>query len=226
VNVGVGLPEEVCRILHAHGALNDITLFTESGVIGGVPAPGVFFGAAIGSIQVISSAETFRMCAEKLDTAILGVLQADSEGNVNVSKRTENVRNYVGPGGFIDLTMAAKTIIFVTKWMERERLRVSGSGVRIVRPGAPKFVGRVDEITFSGQEALKAGKRVFFVTTVGVFELTARGMELIRVMPGLDLQRDILSSAMKIALPESGKIPEVERSIVSGKGFKVQLSGS
>ena len=222
VNVGVGLPEEVCRVLHRHHILDHVTLFTESGVIGGVPAPGIFFGAAVSPSRIISSAETFKMCAEKLDTAILGVLQADGEGNVNVSKRTDRISKYVGPGGFIDLTTAAKTIIFVTKWMEGEKMRRRGRCVQIIRPGKPKFVSHVDEVTFSGQEALKAGKKVFFVTTVGVFQLTGRGMELIRVMPGLDIQSDIVPTTfMKFVLPESIDIPLVDESVLTGKEFQL-----
>jgi len=224
VNIGVGLPEEVCRVLHEAGILGVITLFTESGVIGGVPAPGIFFGAAVGSERIISSAETFRMCPEKLDVTVLGVLQADSQGNVNVSKRTDKLTKYVGPGGFIDLTSAAKTIIFVTKWMEGEKLAVESGRVRVVQPGKTKFVEAVDEITMNGQEQLKAGKKVFYVTTRGLFQLTARGMELIRIMPGVDLQRDLLATTeMRVALPEQGSIPEVEAPIVTGKNYALKM---
>jgi propionate CoA-transferase len=224
VNIGVGLPEEVCRVLHEAGIMNEITLFTESGVIGGVPAPGIFFGAAVRSERIISSAETFRMCPEKLDVTVLGVLQADSLGNVNVSKRTDRLYNYVGPGGFIDLTSAAKTIIFITKWMEGEKLAVEAGRVRVVQPGKPKFGDSVDEITMNGQEVLKAGKKVFYVTTRGLFQLTERGMELVRVMPGIDVERDIVATTkMKIVLPEQDSVPVVEEPIVTGKGYRLRM---
>lgn len=225
VNVGVGLPEVVCGEIQRHDLFKHITLFTESGVFGGVPAPGVFFGAAVSPERILSSAETFKISAEQLDTTILGVLQADSEGNVNVSKRTDRISRYVGPGGFIDLTTAAKTIIFVTKWMEGERMRLNGPRIEILKRGKCKFVSRVDEVTFSGQEAVKAGKNVYFATTVGVFRLTERGLELVRVMPGIDLQQDILAATTaKILLPESGEIPRVEESILTGKGFALCLA--
>ncbi len=224
VNIGVGMPEEVCLVLHRHGILEHITLFTESGVIGGVPAPGIFFGAAVNPSRIISSAEVFRMCEERLDTAIVGALQADSDGNVNVSKRAERISSYVGPGGLIDLTTAAKTVIFVTKWMEGEKIRLAGPRVRIVEAGKPKFVSRVDEVTFSGKEALKAGKQVYYVTTVGVFQLTERGMELSRVMPGLDIQSDIMTTtSMSIVPPETRSVPLVEESILNDKGFQLRL---
>ena len=47
VNFGVGMPEEVSRLLYDGGLFHDMTGFTESGVFGGVAAPGVFFGAGI-----------------------------------------------------------------------------------------------------------------------------------------------------------------------------------
>ncbi len=223
VNIGVGMPEEVCRVLYMAGILDHVTLFTESGVIGGVPAPGIFFGAAIGAKKVISSAETFRMCAERLDATVLGVLQADSGGNVNVSKRTDKLRNYVGPGGFIDLTSAAKTVLFVTKWMEGEKVAMQAGKLRYLQRGKVKFGDGVDEVTMNGAEALKAGKKVFFATTVGLFQLTGRGMELRRIMPGLDLQKDILeTTTMKIVLP-NGTVPEVDSSILTGKGYQLKM---
>ncbi len=227
LNIGVGLPEEACRILFEAGLLKNVTVFTESGVIGGLPAPGVFFGGAACPKKMVSSSEIFKLCYEKLDLTMLGVVEADSEGNVNVSKRGPKPETYVGPGGFIDITTSAKTIVFVTTWMARADVQIQGSEIKIAKAGAPKFIEKVSEITFSGQHALKAGKKVFYVTTVGVFQLTDRGMELILVMPGIDIQKDILdASPMKIVLPESGTVPVADSSIVTGKGFSLSLSGS
>jgi propionate CoA-transferase len=226
VNIGVGLPEEACRILFEAGLLDGVTVFTESGVIGGLPAPGVFFGAAACPTRMVSSAEAFRLCHEKLDVAMLGALEADSEGNVNVSKRGEGPINYVGPGGFIDITTGARVIVFVATWMAFSEIEVAGGKLKIVKPGPPKFVDKVSEITFSGQEALKAGKKVFYVTAVGVFQLTDAGMRLILVMPGIDIQNDILSvTPMRIVLPESGQVPVAGSEIVTGQGFKLALRG-
>ena len=74
-------------MLFEAGLLQTVTVFTESGVIGGLPAPGVFFGAAACPKKLVRSAEVFRMCGSQLDVTLLGVLEADSEGNVNVSRR-------------------------------------------------------------------------------------------------------------------------------------------
>jgi len=223
VNIGVGLPEEVCRVICEAGLYDDIKLFTESGVIGGLPAPGVFFGTAVCPKKMISSLNAFKMCAERLDVSILGVLQADSEGNVNVSKRGEGAINYVGPGGFIDFSTSARTVIFVTSWMFNGKITARNGRLHIDSQGKVKFVDQVDEITFSGKHALKKGTNVFFVTNVGVFQLTEQGMMLIRVMPGIDIHSDIVKQcSMRIVLPES-EVPVVASSVVTGKDFRLSM---
>ncbi len=220
VNIGVGLPEEVGRVVCEAGRLGDVTFLVESGVLGGVPAPGMYFGASICPQQMLSSAEVFRRCYERLDATCLGVLQADSQGNVNVSRRGDGARNYVGPGGFIDLTTAARTIVFVGAWMARAEFAVADARMQVVRRGTPKFVERVDEITFNGPRALRARQRVFYATHVGLFRLSRRGMELVGVMPGIDVRRDILEcTPMRVVRPASGRVPVLPRSLFTAVGM-------
>jgi propionate CoA-transferase len=224
LNIGVGLPEEVCRVMDEAGMLKKVTVFTESGVIGGIPAPGVFFGAAVCPQKMVSSAEIFRICKQNLDIAVLGVIEADEKGNVNVSKRGDDPRNYVGPGGFIDITGAAKTIVFVTTWMAHAEIGIIDGKIKIIKPGTPKFVPAVSEITFSGEQAIKNGKNVYYVTNVGVFQLTPKGLKLISVMPGIDVERDILGvTKAKIIMPESGQIPMADPAVVTGRDFKLDF---
>lgn len=225
VNIGVGLAEEVCRVIYEAGHLGDVTFLVESGPVGGLPAPGAYFGAAFCPQRIITSAEMFALSYERLDATCLGALQVDSAGNVNVSKRGDGPRGYVGPGGFIDLSTAAKTIVFVCTWMDRAQIEVSGGRMRIVKPGRPKFVRQVDEITFNGALALAAGKNVYYATHVGLLRLTERGMELVQVMPGIDIERDIRAGcAMHVVLPESGDVSVLPQAIVTGAGFAELLS--
>jgi propionate CoA-transferase len=222
VNIGVGLPEEVSRLIYEGGLSKDVTYVVETGALGGLPAMGVFFGASINPEKLITSAEIFHLCYEKLDVTILGLLQADCQGNINVSKRGEGPINYVGPGGLPDLVASAKTIIFIGSWMAHGQMTIENGRLKVTKPGKPKFVERVDEITFNGQEALKAGKSVYYCTHVGVFHLTERGMELVEVMPGVDIERDIARACpMEFLLPESGEVSEVPADIVTGENFKL-----
>lgn len=224
VDIGIGLPEEVARLLHKSGVMKQLNMLTEAGAIGGVAAPGVFFGAAVNPRKIVQSAEVFDMMYKRLDWVVLGVVEADSQGNVNVSKRGEVPMHHVGPGGFIDLVTCSKSILFCSAWGARARVEVRGDKVKVLDPGKPKFVDKVEEITFNGQEALKHGKNVFYVTQVGAFRLTNRGMELIYVMPGVDIQKDILDACpMKIVLPENGQPEVVGRDIVTGEGFQFEL---
>lgn len=179
--VGVGLPEEVSRLIYEGGLFNDVTFMSETGVVGGLPAPGIFFGAGINPREILSSAQIFHLCYQHLDAAILGILEVDSQGNVNVSKRGEGPKNYVGPGGFPDFCAAADTLIFVGSWMAHAQMDIVDGQLKIIKPGTHKFIAQVSEITMSGEQALKKNKTVLYVTSVGVFQLTEQGMS----SPGL-----------------------------------------
>ena len=227
VDIGVGLPEEVSRVLSETGAMKQITMVNESGVFGGMAAPGVFFGAAVNPKEIVSSATAFERIYQRLDWSILGALEIDAWGNVNVSKRGEGAINYVGPGGFIDLTRNSKYLIFCTAWGEKAQIEMGDGSIRIKDHGKPKFVEQVAEITFNGTEALREGKKVFYVTHIGAFRLTDRGMELFLVVPGVDVERDIRPNCpMPFVLPESGAPEVVGPEVVTGQGFTCRFQNA
>jgi propionate CoA-transferase len=91
--------------------------------VGGVPAPGPYFGAAFHPREILSTAQLFARCRSHLDAACLGALEVDGDGNVNVSRRGRGVLRYVGPGGFLDFVAAARTIVFVLGWMRGGEMR-------------------------------------------------------------------------------------------------------
>ncbi len=218
INIGVGFAEEVCREICESHLRDDYVFTTETGVYGGLPAPGIFFGAAVNPLRFESSAWMFHFYKDNLDAAVLGILQVDSEGNVNVSKRGDRLRDYVGPGGLPSIVDSAKTVIFIGTWMAGARWSMKNSLMTLLRPGKQKFVDKVDEVTFSGRQALRAGKQVYYVTNVGVFRLTERGLELIWLMPGINIDRDILANtSATIHVPETPLI--VEDAVATGKGF-------
>jgi propionate CoA-transferase len=225
LNIGVGFPEEVARQLVEHGIYKQLLFTTEAGAYGGLPAPGIFFSAAIGPQRLESSSSMFHRYETELDTAILGFLQVDSEGNVNASHRGPRMMDLVGPGGFPDIANAARTIIFVGTWMARAKFSVKDNMLRILKAGRCKFVNKVDHITFNAKEAFRMGKTVYYVTNVGVFKLTGKGLELQQVMPGIDIDGDILNACTaKINLPADKKVAVVDGSVLTGNGFELNLN--
>ncbi|MBK7561267.1 MAG: hypothetical protein IPI68_07010 [Chitinophagaceae bacterium] len=220
VNIGVGFPEEVASQLLQHNLQQDIIFTTEAGSYGGLPAAGIFFGASINPHHLESSTETFYRYRNDLDVAILGFLQVDSRGNVNASKRGTPITEYVGPGGSADIASGAKVILFVGTWMWDGKFAIRDHALKLIKKGRSKFVKQVDEVTFNGAEGLKSGKKIFYITNVGVFKLTEEGLMLTRVMPGLDIEKDIINGCeATIILPPGNKVPVVDASIFDNNKF-------
>jgi len=206
--------------MYEAGLNDDLHQSTETGCYGGVPTSGVFFGSAVNAEKHESSSWVFHQYEQNLDLACLGILEVDSDGNVNVSRRGPTPIDYVGPGGFTDITHCAKMIVFVGSFAAHARMHLVGGRLVIDTPGEPKFVEKVAEVTFNGRRAIEAGKKVWYVTHLGAFRLTPDGLVLDRVMPGVDVERDIVAFApAKILVPD--EVPVVPSDIVTGEGFRL-----
>ncbi|MDR0929040.1 MAG: propionate CoA-transferase, partial [Oscillospiraceae bacterium] len=192
VNIGVGIPETVGHHASRLGILKDTVMTVESGGIGGLPAPGVAFGATIGADMVCPMAAQFDFYdGGGLDVCFMGGLEVDRFGNVNAHHLSPG---FVGIGGFANITHATKKVVFCmtfnTKGLHVQR---QGEEVQIVREGdVPKFRQEIAAISFSAKNALERGQQVLYVTERCVFRLTAEGLKLEEVYPGVDAQRDVL----------------------------------
>ena len=193
VNIGIGIPERVSGYTEASGMSEKITLTVESGAAGGVPASGRIFGAMNDPGSVYPMAQQFDFYdGGGLDICFMGGLEVDREGNVNAHR---GPGAFSGVGGFANITSNTHTVVFCLTFNTKGlKVRSDGGTITIEQEGEiPKFVEHVRSVSFSGRRAVEKGQRVLYVTERCVFELTAEGLRVAEVYPGIDLEKDILS---------------------------------
>ncbi len=175
VNLGIGLPESVAMVAAETGRLSEFTLTVESGPIGGVPASGLNFGCSHFPEAIIDQPSQFDFYdGGGLDIAVLGAVEVDAEGSVNVTSFADR---FAGVGGFVNIAQSARRLVFCCTFQAK---------------GQPKFVRQIQHVCFHGPTGFARGQQVLYVTERAVLELTAGGLRLIEISEGYDLQKDIL----------------------------------
>jgi len=193
-NLGSGISTGIASIAAEENALEEVVLTNEQGLIGGAPATGNEPGAGRNYQAMIDQPYQFDFYdGGGLDLAFLSFAQVDERCNVNVSRFGGRI---VGPGGFINISQNAKTIVF-SGTFTTGGLDIGWPDGRtdIKREGAEKkFVRAVEQVTYSGPLAQRNGQRALYITERAVFRRNEQGrLELIEIAPGIHVQRDVLA---------------------------------
>ncbi len=193
INIGTGIPNENFGPIIAEEQLSDIvTITVESGVYGGVPASTIDFGISRNAQALIAHDRQFEFYnGAGIDYTFMGAGEMDQYGNVNSTKMGTKSP---GAGGFIDITATAKNIIFCAGFTGGGlQVEFNEDGIDIKQEGKfKKLVKEVQQISYNGKLAYERGQNMIYVTERAVFKLTEKGVMLVEVAKGVDLQKDIL----------------------------------
>ena len=190
INLGVGMPADIAKVVNEEGLIDQVTMSTESGMVGGVPSALPSFGSAYNPEAIITPNEMFDLISGGgLNMTCLGIGEVDKDGNNNVSRMGSRL---TGPGGFIDISSNTPKVIFAGTLVGKAKVKVGGGRLEILEEGTiRKFVDQVGQITFSGKYAPDT-QEVLYVTERAVFKLIDHKLTLIEIAPGIDLEKDVL----------------------------------
>ena len=154
------------------------------------------YTALTGSFEI--PYEEWNTWSERLDSVSVKQSKNNTVANIigkRASKelRVDDIVN-IGIGGFANITSKTPTVVFCFSFTAKG-LEVSQTKgiVTVEKEGTiPKFVDQVKSTSFSARRAIANGQKVLYVTERCVFRLTPKGLKLIEVYPGIDVQKDIL----------------------------------
>jgi acyl CoA:acetate/3-ketoacid CoA transferase len=222
--LGFGISANVPRILLEEGYPQSITWLIEQGAVGGVPLTGFAFGCAANADSILPSPIQFMYFqGGGFDVAFLSFMEIDREGNVNVSKLGKKPYLTAGCGGFVDITSHAKKIVFSGYFEAGAKFDLNEDGLKITAPGKfSKIVEEVEHVTFSGLRARETGQEVIYITERCVMRLEERGLVATEIMPGIDVQRDIVDvSEGRVKIADNAAM--IPKSILSPEPMRLEL---
>lgn len=206
VNLGFGVSALIPHILVEEDLFGSVDWAIEQGAVGGVPLLDFVFGVSQNADAIMQSSDQFTLLqGAGFQRTFLSFLEIDMQGSVNVHYLPGRRHVTAGVGGFADITSAAEEIVFVGSFTAgRRNIQIEDGALNILEDGKHcKFVDSVQQVTFSGPQALSNGQRVTYVTERCVIELRDEGLTVVEIAPGIDLKRDILEqSEFELLVPE------------------------
>ena len=191
VNFGFGISASVPQIVIEEDIADKVIFNVEHGPVGGIPNDKYAFGAGVNMGALMDAQNIFEFYdAGRLDMTCLGMAEVDADGSINVSY----INGKYNLGGFIDIVHATKTIVFCGTFAAGGLdVQIKNGEVHILKDGRhTKFVNRLQQVTFNAKLALTKGQKALYVTERAVFTLTDKGLTLVEIAPGIDMERDVL----------------------------------
>ena len=224
VNIGFGISANVPRILIEEGRHGDVTWVIEQGAVGGVPLLDFQFGCASNAEAIVQSPHQFTYFqGGGFDMSLLSFLQIDRFGSVNVSKLGARPHVTAGAGGFVDITARAKKIVFSGYFTAGAGLEIDDGRLVVAKEGrVRKLVEAVEQVSFSGPRAVAQGQEIVYVTERCVMRLTAHGVTVTELAPGVDLKRDVLERA-EFPLRVADRLPTMDAALFHPQPFGLAL---
>ena len=204
-NFGLGMPQQIGSIMAEEGVSDYVTMLSESGSVGGVPASGVNFGAHYNIEASCDQGDHFNFFdAGGLDIGAFGLAEVDSKGGMNVAILNGSVK---GVGGFMNISAGAKACLVVGTFTAGGiKTAVEDGKLKILKEGKfKKFVAKLPQNAFDAVGFVKSGKPLYYITERAVFQMTPEGLVLIEIAPGIDLQTQVLDlMEFTPIIPEGG----------------------
>ena len=227
INLGVGMPAGIGNVAEEEGLGKGMTMSVEAGAMGGVVQEGQAFPGTANPEAIFTQTDMIDMInGGMLDMTFLGLAEVDEKGNVNTSKFAGRSN---GPGGFIDISQNTKKVVFMGNFCAGDaEIELTDGGIKVCKDGnGVKFVKAVQQITFSGEYAIKSGQEIMYITERAVFELTPEGLLLTEIAPGIDLQRDVLDKMeFKPAISRELKTMDLRLFKAEKMGLGAETAGS
>lgn len=194
---GFGASSDIPLVMAEQGLLDGENIYnypftTEHGPHGGIVMSGWQFSANINPDALMDGATQFDLINGGLCSfTALSFAQFDSHGTVNVSK-FGNANP--GAGGFIDIAQNAKTLVFTGTFTTGGlQTRCENGNLVIVKEGkVKKFCQTAEDITYRVREGVKNGQTAIIITERAIFQVTAEGLVLTEIAPGIDVQTQVL----------------------------------
>lgn len=223
VNLGIGVPEGVAVVAAEEGFGDQLTMTCESGIFGGIPGGGGAFGAGQNASGIIDMRTMFDFYdGGGLDLTVLGLAEVNRRGDINVGRFGPKTP---GCGGFTNISQNTHKVVFCGSFTAGGlELKIGDGTLTIVKEGRNrKFVKEVQQITYSGEYGASIGQDVLYVTERAVFRLTDKGLLLIEIAPGVDLQKDVLGQ-MDFQPLVSDSLHDMDERIFRGEKMNLRIS--